>query len=499
MRRLVTVLVTLLVVVLTAAAIGPLDDLAAGPNGTLGDDTTPTPGAGDPSTSPTPDLSTPEPTPSPTPGVPDIATDPNDVIGWENGYWYNASLDIDQRDGLSPDELDAVVARSMARVEIVRGLEFKEPVTVEVITREQYQQEVANESVFGEWTPAEAQNEQVWEALFIVGEDADVREEFAALSGSNVLGYYDWTEKKLVLVSPDPNRLVVDPNTLAHELVHALQDQYFDLAATAANATVQDTQLARNGLIEGEANYVGTRYMRHCATDWECLDQARTNGGSGEVNVGLLLVIFQPYSDGPVYVENLVEWRGWAAVNDAHRDLPQSSETIIHLRREAPDSVYVPDRAQGDWSRIDAGGDVLGEASIYSMFWAQAATNGAETVDTRTFFDVDSDYDTYHYVAPASAGWGGDRLYAYQNGGEYGYVWKTTWDTPEDATEFRQAYLEILKAQGAENVASGTYVVTEGPYADAFRVVQSGQSVVVVNGPSVESLNAIDCSNCGTS
>ena len=40
-----------------------------------------------------------------------------DVLGWEDGYWYSESIDVDQSDGLSDEEIDAYVARAMARVE----------------------------------------------------------------------------------------------------------------------------------------------------------------------------------------------------------------------------------------------------------------------------------------------------------------------------------------------------------------------------------------------
>ncbi|MDX1748601.1 MAG: hypothetical protein R3324_21930, partial [Halobacteriales archaeon] len=31
-----------------------------------------------------------------------------DRLGWENGYWYNESITVDQSDGLSDEELDAI-------------------------------------------------------------------------------------------------------------------------------------------------------------------------------------------------------------------------------------------------------------------------------------------------------------------------------------------------------------------------------------------------------
>lgn len=68
----------------------------------------------------------------------DAPPDPSeDVIGWENGHWYNESIAVNQSDGLNDTELDAFVARSMARVEHLRQLEFARNVTVEPITRDE--------------------------------------------------------------------------------------------------------------------------------------------------------------------------------------------------------------------------------------------------------------------------------------------------------------------------------------------------------------------------
>ncbi|WP_237560395.1 hypothetical protein [Halolamina rubra] len=68
--------------------------------------------------------------PSPTPG--------EDRLGWEDGYAATDSVAVDASDGLNESELDAVVARTMARVELIRGLEFEETVPVEVISREEF-------------------------------------------------------------------------------------------------------------------------------------------------------------------------------------------------------------------------------------------------------------------------------------------------------------------------------------------------------------------------
>jgi phenylacetate-coenzyme A ligase PaaK-like adenylate-forming protein len=129
------------------------------------------------------------------------------------------------------------------------------------------------------------------------------------------------------------------------------------------------------------------------------------------------------------------------------------------------------------------------------MFWTQARSSSADTVDPRGLFETESVYDTYNYAAEPSAGWANDRVFPYHKSSgataEYGYVWVTEWDTADDAREFHEAYRAILRAQGGSQQATNVWVVSEGPYADAFRVTRSGTRVVIVNAPTVDDLDDV--------
>lgn len=70
----------------------------------------------------------------------------SDTTGWENGYWYNESVSVNQSDGLSQEELRAYKARSMARVEFLRNREFLTSVPVNVISRETFRNQSLNQS-----------------------------------------------------------------------------------------------------------------------------------------------------------------------------------------------------------------------------------------------------------------------------------------------------------------------------------------------------------------
>jgi hypothetical protein len=96
-----------------------------------------------------------------------------------------------------------------------------------------------------------------------------------------------------------------------------------------------------------------------------------------------------------------------------------------------------------------------------------------------------------NYSHPATAGWGGDVVVPYSNGSDNGYVFKSVWDSQQDATEFRDAYIELLESKGATKVSANTWVIDDGPWADAFRVVQTGSTLLVVNAPTVENISSV--------
>jgi heme-degrading monooxygenase HmoA len=170
-------------------------------------------------------------------------------------------------------------------------------------------------------------------------------------------------------------------------------------------------------------------------------------------------------------------------VNDAYEAFPESTEQVIHPAAypgEEPVEVTVPDRSGDGYERFDLQRrtDTVGEATIYAMFWA----NGV----------LPEDHPTYVYDQRLSAGWGGDTVVPYRGtDGEDAYVWRTVWDTDDDAREFLEGYRAVLDAHDAVERSDGVYVIESGPYADAFRVIRRGDTVTVVNAPTVTELDSV--------
>ena len=428
-----------------------------------------------------------------------------DVVGWEGGYWHDDEIDVDQSDGLSDEELDAYVSRAMARVEYLRESEFDSDVPVQVLSREEFQRQ-RNENATSN-ASFDAWNDQVWEALFVIGEDREANEALQSATGETTAGFYAPADDRIRIITDSPDSPTIDNATLVHELVHALQDQDGDLGERITATETQDAGLATDGVVEGEANYIEQRYTNRCGAEWECVATPGSGGGAGEPpNLGILLTLLQPYSDGPVYIDWLIERGGWDAVEAAFEDPPESTEQVIHLTDEEPVPIEYEDRARNGWETFpnqgEGGSDTVGEASMYVMFWYQARTARAQTVSPASVGGTTNQYDIYNYDAEPSAGWGNDRVFPYAKGSgedaQYGYVWVTEWDSEQDAEEFAEAYGQILVAQGVpENEIEdgdeieGQYVIPSGEFADAFRIDRQGTRVTIVNAPTAEDLSDV--------
>ncbi|MBX0322791.1 Hvo_1808 family surface protein [Halomicroarcula sp. F13] len=404
-----------------------------------------------------------------------------DSIGWENGYWYDDPVDVTTEDGLNESEREAVTARTMARIEQIRNREFIESVPVDVISRAEYRNRSRGNGSSG-GPPEDPWNDQVWESLLLIGEESGSSEAIDDTLSTSVQGFYSPSRDEIVIVSPTETPHI-DRRTLAHELVHALQDQQFGLNGSAET---QDQQLARDGLVEGEANYVQYLYQRRCEDDWSCVarpERSGGGGGSGPRYPGLFTVIYQPYATGPAFIDSVYGDGGWDAVDAVYEQYPESTEQVIHPEKypdEEPENVTVPDRSNDEWNRFDHDpvADTVGEASIFATMYHNNQTDASR----------------YRYESEPSAGWGGDSVVPYRNAsGAGGYVWVSTWDSEEDARQFARAYrAALVEEHGATQPRTNVYVVPDSSsFADAFRVTRSGDTVRIVNGPTVEDLDGI--------
>ncbi len=398
-------------------------------------------------------------------------------------YDHDDVFEFDGSEGLTESQLEAVKYRSMARIEVLRGLTFQHDVEIDVISRSEYREQR------GESESASAFENELWRGAFVVDGETDVNTVFEELYGDSVQGYY--VNDRIVIVTDDTDAIRIDRRVLVHELVHALQDQQFGLDRSGETI---DERRAELGLIEGEADYLPHLYDDRCGEEWQCLaDTDRPAGEPRTFNVGLFLSIFAPYSAGPPFVAHLHETGGWDRVDRAYDDRPVSTSQLIHPETypdTAPADVDVPDRSSADWEPVtDDDGEIeretIGEATLFGTLWANGVIDRPLTEGAPAF-------SPYNYSAPETDGWAGDTIQVYTDAdNRTGHVWELAWESDEDAAAFADAYRELLATNGAQEVADDVYRIDDEAFAGGYRVTADGNTVEIVGAPTVSELDSI--------
>jgi len=127
---------------------------------------------------------------------------------------------------------------------------------------------------------------------------------------------------------------------IAHEVVHALQDEHFDLTrgAFAPHPRDHDGELAALALVEGDATEVQSRYVAALSPVDLISELARTLGalpkGSAARGVPFLQrELVYPYTAGQEFVRALRARGGQRLVDRAFRHPPRTTAAVLEPRR----------------------------------------------------------------------------------------------------------------------------------------------------------------------
>ena len=327
----------------------------------------------------------------------------------------------------------AIRAEVEANVSELRGLEPLEPVVPVVLSRDELRERITRETA-SETTPDESRAEVLALSAFdFLGRDYDLYTAQVTLQSEGILGYYDPDTAEFVVVN---DGALLDPAaqwTHAHEFVHALQDQYYDLDALSDDSLDSEARAAVRALAEGEAELVQYLYLFESDYFSDVEVEAILNDPEqadsdylSEFPPVLINDLAFPYTDGVEFVIDLYRENGFAAIDAAWADPPRSTEQILHPDRyragDAPQVVTLPpldDTLGTGWMLLD--GDILGEFYLRQYL--------AQQLPSAT-------------VNRAATGWGGDRYAVYWNEAtdEMVMALRLVWDTPEDALEFAEVY-----------------------------------------------------------
>ena len=397
-----------------------------------------------------------------------------------NGAWQGAPS-ITKPDAAalnSTEEILKIVSR-------LRSLDIKQSVKSSFKTKDEIEQAVIRD--LDENTPAEdfEASQKTLLKLGLVNASFRLRDYVVKLLREQVAGFYEPKTKEFYLAAWLP--ISDQKRVIAHELVHALQDQHFNLRRFESwPKGDSDAELAAHALVEGEATLVMIEYdfeqqglkldMNKIGslTDNMIEQDSDSDAKAYPVLAAAPKVLKEnlqfPYIYGAGFVGAVLKNRSWRVLDTSYESLPASSEQIMHperfLVRDNPVKIEMSDLAGSlgpNWKKADA--DVNGEFGYLVAL--------SEFIPKRT-------------ARTAADGWGGDRYALYENkaSGALLLAQYTTWDTENDAKEFFDAYSErTLKRYKLDkpidlNARPRVYETNEGLASIELR----GKDVVMIEG-----------------
>jgi hypothetical protein len=368
------------------------------------------------------------------------------------------------------------VGTIQAQLAELRGLAFDKVVPAKHQEQADFRRYVTTE--IARELPA-AKSASLGRALFHLGllpEQLDLAATVEEALVSQAGAYYDPTTETFYLVMVPNSDLVLD-SISSHELSHALQDQHFDLEAYygqgsaapkgGSPAFTEDELNARRFVVEGEATMMMVAYTTYAMAKLNLLDEpyrdklraqlaimanmkpeqlaemsksqagqfadlgedmAKAVQAMDKIPLYILVPLLESYTKGALPVYEAFVNGGWDAVAELYRDPPQSTEQVLHPaeklvpKRDYPVSLRLPATPKALRGSEELYGEVMGELlwRVYFLNWTPERADAA------------------------AAGWDGDRYQVYARGDELVAMIGTTWDGPNEAKEFEEAYLTSL-------------------------------------------------------
>ena len=321
----------------------------------------------------------------------------------------------------APQDLDSAVLDIEKFVEQERGLKYKTKVDVHLAGDGEFQSRLLKD--FDKERPALLEEQEVLSALGLLTKGSDVIEESRSLLSAGVVGFYDPETKQLVVRGTAITPYVRE--VLAHELTHALDDQWFNLNRPELDNPDDESGFGFVGLAEGNARRIENAYVGSMSRD----EQRQATNEEQQLVAQhpeifslppILLTLLQaPYDAGPPFIDAVLAAGGQAALDHAFTAPPITSEQILdpskYLAGEGPVDV-TPPTPEGAASNVG----VLGELLLREMLF-ESLSSGAE-------------------VDRAVTGWGGDRYVTWKDASGAPCLRDTfVGDTPTDTSELVDA------------------------------------------------------------
>ncbi len=361
--------------------------------------------------------------------------------------------------------LEVKLENILNNVEQIRGLKRTEDIKVNFLDKQGLKQKLTDELLAVDSTEETYKQEILLKTLKLIGSDVDLFELLNSMYLQNIMGYYDIETREIYLISESN---IITPSielTLAHEYVHALQQQHFDILTLTKNVEGRtENESGLLALIEGDATYVELKYLdKYLGKEdkQKLLQHTYTPSPGYDMPAILEKIMLFPYGDGFSLVTNILSKGSLSKLNESYNQPPITTEQVIHPRKyfaqETAPEIELPDIETvlgQEWSILHQ--EVLGE--FFLKAYLEIVTNKS-------------------IAATSSSGWEGDKyqLLSGPNGNTL-LISLLRWESPEDTHEFHDA-LERIKFSSDVNMR--------------FEILRSTNQVLLVVGSNEETYKMI--------
>lgn len=353
----------------------------------------------------------------------------------------------------TPRDLKKRIETISRQVEALRGEKFLHPVQGRFLRRHELLG-IYDSVSFEEPDPADSAWERTILALGFIDTMGVLDRAADSVDQASILAFYS---RGVLWVVDDPQDTDELDVTIAHELVHALQDQRWDLAKLYRQNKGIDQRLALQYLMEGEARLVETMYAQEVTSSDSLLrllpalpleafrDTLRRSGGLDPEMV--TLPTYHPYEQGARALGVRRASGGWVKVDDWFRELPPTT-CFLHPDMPCPTVPVLDPSALGvmprkGWVLLREGR--VGEHYMDILFslWR----------DSQAWLPVDSVKSAALLKKPWKdpgpdamvTGWKGDNFQVWRDGaGNLVLLWRTGWRSEPDAQRFFEGYTRLL-------------------------------------------------------
>ncbi len=358
----------------------------------------------------------------------------------------------------------------------MRGLAKIEPIEPSLLSSSELKQRLQAQLFYSE---EDAHRDVLVFSVFdFMSRDFDLYQLTHRYIGENIAGFYDPATEEFVVLSEDKEVDALEQWIYAHEFVHALQDQHFQLELITDTSLGDEANLAIRALAEGEAELLQEFYIEQgFFSQEELVDIFNLSSRMLSTEVPYMPPVLVnsflfPYTTGRDFARSIYEQSGWDGLNNTWDNLPGSTEHIIHpdryLAGDTPQVVALPpltDTLGLDWTRLEEA--TLGEFLLREYLGQQL---DEASVDT------------------AATGWGGDQYAVYwqEETNALLMVLRLVWDTPVDGDQFSTAFANF--AANTHGTLDRTEVEggTCWKAIDVLCLYRFGADSIVIRAPNLE-------------